>query len=400
MNLPAAMVSEASAAPFRRQLPAVLAAQLATALGDNALLIVAIALLEQRQAPAWATPALRVAFYAAYVLLAPVAGRLAERLRKGSLMTAVNLLKGAGALALLAGAHPLFVFCAIGLGASCYAPARYGLLPELASGPALLRANAAMEIVTIAAILAGTLLGSRLVAHPALQMACLLLAGVYGVAALCSAGANGRNAGRPQTSMAFGAATARLLADPRARHSLQITSVFWAAAAVLQFLLIDWARSRLGLSLAGAALLPGTLAIGMVAGSVLAGRTVRPHAHTHARTHGALLALSLGAAIAILPITAHVWSAAALLLASGVLAGALLVPMNATLQARGAALVGAGMSVAVQNCLENGLSLLFLAAYGLALAAGLQAAPALVALGVLVMLLLLAALWGGRHDHA
>src|SRR5450830_832781 len=101
VNLPAAMVSEASAAPFRRQLPAVLAAQLATALGDNALLIVAIALLEQRQAPAWATPALRVAFYAAYVLLAPVAGRMAERLRKGSLMTAVNLLKGAGALALL-----------------------------------------------------------------------------------------------------------------------------------------------------------------------------------------------------------------------------------------------------------------------------------------------------------
>jgi hypothetical protein len=270
------------------------------------------------------------------------------------------------------------------------------LLPELASGPALLRANAAMEIVTIAAILAGTLLGSRLVVHPVLQMACLLLAGVYGVAALCSAGANGRKAARPQTSMAFGAATARLLADPPARHSLQITSVFWAAAAVLQFLLIDWARSRLGLSLAGAALLPGALAIGMVAGSVLAGRTVRPHA----RTHGALLALSLGAAIAILPITAHVWSAAALLLASGVLAGALLVPMNATLQARGAALVGAGMSVAVQNCLENGLSLLFLAAYGLALAAGLQAAPTLVALGVLVMLLLLAALWGGRHDHA
>ncbi len=386
------MVSKASVAYSRRQLPAVLAAQLATALGDNALLIVAIALLEQRQAPGWATPALRIAFYAAYVLLAPVAGRLAERLRKGSLMTAVNLLKAAGALALLAGAHPLFVFCAIGLGASCYAPARYGLLPELASGPALLRANAAMEIVTIAAILAGTLLGSRLVAHPALQGACLLLAGVYGAAALCSAGANGRGATHDKTSMAFGAATARLLADPRARHSLQITSVFWAAAAVLQFLLIDWARSTLGLSLAGAALLPGALAIGMIAGSVLAGRAVR--------VHGAVLALSLGAAIAILPATSHVWNAAALLLASGVLAGALLVPMNATLQARGAALVGAGMSVAVQNCLENALSLLFLAAYGLALVAGLQAAPTLVALGVLVMLLLLAALWGGRHDDA
>ena len=364
-----------------RVLPAVLGAQLCTALADNALLIVAIALLEQRHAPGWATPALRVAFYAAYVLLAPVAGHLAERFIKGSLMGVVNVMKLAGALALLAGAHPLIVFAAIGLGASAYAPARYGILPDLARGTALLRANAAMEIVTIVAILAGTALGSVLVSRPVLEASCVVLAVLYGVAALCSL-AGVTAASRPAQTMAFTQAARRLLADDRARHALAITSLFWAAAAVLQFVLIDWARTSLGLSLAGAALLPAALAIGMVTGALGAG-----HAGSAQRQDvSTLLAAGLGLAIMLLPLLTTVWAAASLLAAGGVMAGFLLVPMNASLQARGAQLCGAGMSVAVQNCLENGLSLVFLAAYGLALAAGIAAPATLAGLGVLILL--------------
>ncbi|MFL6708594.1 MAG: lysophospholipid transporter LplT [Massilia sp.] len=389
MSVPVPMPTTAPA----RVLPAVLAAQLCTALADNALLIVAIALLEQRQAPGWATPALRVAFYAAYVLLAPLAGLLAERVRKGSLMGLVNLLKLVGALALLAGAHPLLVFAAVGLGASAYAPARYGILPELASGPSLLRANAAMEIVTIVAILAGTALGSVLVARPYLQASCVVLAGVYALAALCSVGSITVSArSQDLLPMGFTSAASCLLRDAQARHALMLTSLFWAAAAVLQFVLIDWARNHLGLSLAGAALLPGALAIGMVAGAVLAGSAGK--APTGSRA--ALLAAALGIAIVLLPFFSNVWAAAGLLAAGGVLAGALLVPMNATLQARGAALVGAGMSVAVQNCLENGLSLGFLAMYGLALWLGASAAATLFGLGGIVLL----AIVGGRHARA
>lgn len=355
----------------RRTLAGVLGAQLLAALADNALLIVAIALLEAGAAPGWATPTLRICFYGAYVLLAPLAGPLADRWPKGRLMLLVNILKLGGAGALACGADPLIVFGAIGLGAAAYAPARYGILPELASGRALVRANAAMEIVTIVAILAGVALGSVLVACGAGRLACIVLAGLYALAAASTLlVAHTRPTATP--AIRFHAAIHVLLQDDAARFSLGITSVFWACAAVLQFLMIDWARKSLGLPLAGAALLPAVLAAGMVGGALAAGQ-----AHVAASRGAVVLrGCALGAGILAMALVQHVWAAGLLLLATGVLAGALLVPMNAVLQQRGASLMRPGVSVAVQNFLENGLSLGFLALYGIgvALHASLDAA--------------------------
>ena len=380
----------------RRTLAGVLGAQLLTALADNALLIVAIALLESGAAPAWATPALRVCFYAAYVLLAPLAGPLADRWPKGRLMLLVNLLKLLGAGALACGADPLLVFGAIGLGAAAYAPARYGILPELASGRALVRANAAMEIVTIVSILAGVTLGSMMVASGAIKAACIVLAALYALAAastlLVGPSAAARGAA-PATG--FAGAIRILLIDRAARFSLGITSVFWACAAVLQFLMIDWARKSLGLPLAGAALLPAVLALGMVGGALGAGNA------QHAATPRAVVVrgCALGMGILAMTLVNTVWAAAVLLLACGVLAGALLVPMNAVLQQRGATLMRPGVSVAVQNFLENGLSLGFLTLYGLGLALGASLNAAIYVLGTATIVLVgLLAL--GRRDVA
>jgi LPLT family lysophospholipid transporter-like MFS transporter len=379
----------------RRTLAGVLGAQLLTSLADNALLIVAIALLESGAAPAWATPALRVCFYAAYVLLAPLAGPLADRWPKGRLMLLVNVLKLLGAGALACGANPLLVFGAVGLGAAAYAPARYGILPELASGRALVRANAAMEIVTIISILAGVALGSAMVASGAIKVACAVLAGLYALAAASTLlVATPQVAHRPGPA-SFYAAIKTLLDDRAARFSLGITSVFWACAAVLQFLMIDWARKALGLSLAGAALLPAVLALGMVGGALAAG-----NAHTAAtRNAVAVRGCALGIGILAMTQVTTVWAAALLLLATGLLAGALLVPMNAVLQQRGASLMRPGVSVAVQNFLENGLSLGFLALYGLGIALGASVDAAIYMLGAATIVLVgLLAL--GRQDRA
>ena len=357
-----------------------LAAQLLSALADNALLIVAIALLEARKAPEWATPALRVGFYASYVLLAPLAGRWADRWPKGRLMAAVNTLKLIGVLALAAGAHPLFVFAAIGCGAAAYAPARYGMLPELSAGRDLLRANAAMEIVTIVAIIGGYALGGVAGGrrhHVRLRSG--------GRAVRAGRSVHRRRWARPgmqeRERMAFGAAARVLLRDSAARHSLLLTSIFWSAAAVLQFLMIAWARSSLGLSLAQAALLPAVLALGMVAGALLAG------AWRTAGGASTACAIALGGAIIVLPLAHSVLAACALLALAGLLAGVLLVPMNALLQQRGASLMLPGLSVAVQNGIENGLSIIFLALYGVALAAGASSDGAMIGLGTGVVLL-------------
>ena len=380
----------------RTTLAGVLGAQLLTALADNALLIVAIALLEAGAAPGWATPTLRVCFYAAYVLLAPLAGPLADRWPKGRLMLLVNLLKLLGAGALACGADPLLVFGAIGLGAAAYAPARYGILPELASGRALVRANAAMEIVTIVSILAGVALGSLMVASGAIKVACGVLAGLYALAAASTLLVGATTAPHHSApAPGFYGAIRILLDDRAARFSLGITSVFWACAAVLQFLMIDWARKSLGLPLAGAALLPAVLALGMVGGALAAG-----NAHAAAtRSAVVLRGCALGAGILAMTQVHAIWPAALLLLASGVLAGALLVPMNAVLQQRGAALMRPGVSVAVQNFLENGLSLGFLALYGVGIALGASLDAAIYVLGAATIALVgLLAL--GRRDAA
>ena len=376
---------------------AILGAQFLAALADNALLLVAIAALEARHAPAWATPALRVGFYASYVLLAPLCGRWADAWPKGRLMSLVNLVKLAGVLALAYGAGPLLVFGAIGCAAAVYAPARYGMLPELTAGRALVQANAAMEIVTVAAILGGAALGSALVGAFSIGSACALLGALYAAGAACTLPLRqGRAAGR-KGGIGFRAALGVLLADAPARHSLALTSIFWAAAAVLQFLMIDWARRGFGLSLAQAALVPALFAIGLVAGALAAGSSLalagmlRPHA----------CAVALGAAILAMPLMTSVGAACVLLLAAGLLAGALLVPMNATLQQRGASLLQPGLSVAVQNFLENGLSIVFLAAYGAALAvdATLDGAIRGLGLSVILLVLLTAGLtaWRGRR---
>lgn len=404
--------AKATSASARWHAPAVLrvlASQLLTALADNALLIVAIALLEARAAPAWITPGLRIGFYASCVVLAPCAGRWADAWAKGRLLAGVNGVKLAGAAALALGAHPLLVFAAIGCAAAAAGPARYGVLPELCQGRELLRANAAMEIITVVAIIGGYALGSTLVSGSAGAPAgvplgiplgshggaCLLLALMYAAAAACTLGRQCTAAGDGQRR-SFGSGVRALLGDDAARQALAVTSIFWAAAAVLQFAMIDWARHTLGLALAQAALLPAVFALGMVGGAVLAGAW--PLA---AGRHAPLLCgVALGAAIVLMPLATSLAAAIALLAAAGLLAGLLLVPMNARLQARGASLTSPGLSVAVQNFFENSWSIAVLAVYGAALAGGASVDTILRGLGMVVMVLVSFCTWQSRTASA
>ncbi|MDP3226178.1 MAG: lysophospholipid transporter LplT, partial [Rubrivivax sp.] len=94
-----------------QQLPpgfrALIAAQFFSALADNALLIVCIALLIERGLPAWWAPMLKFCVTIAYVVLAPLVGDLADAVQKGRLMMAMNAVKVLGVLGLLTGLNPL-----------------------------------------------------------------------------------------------------------------------------------------------------------------------------------------------------------------------------------------------------------------------------------------------------
>jgi MFS transporter, LPLT family, lysophospholipid transporter len=375
-----------------------IAAQFVSALADNALLIVCIAVLLERGLPAWWAPMLKFSFTLAYVVLAPFVGAWADTMPKGKLMMWMNALKALGALLLLAGVNPLIGLLVVGVGAAAYAPAKYGLVTELVPPQGLVLANGWIEVSTVCAVLLGVAVGGVLVSPllPSTTVALIGLLLLYALAALLNlrvphSGARYAQALFRPVPLAqdFWRAQRRLWADPQGALSMAVTTLFWGAAAVLQFAVLRWAADVLGLGLDQGAYLQAVVALGIVAGAALAGRFVRLHQAARVLPLGVLLGL-------VVPLAAQVehWMAAVpLLMVVGALGGALVVPMNALLQHRGHVLLSAGRSIAVQGFNENASVLLLLASYAALLALGVDIRWLMALLGAAVALGV-ALLWG------
>src|SRR5512135_3536308 len=142
----------------------VLLAQFFSALADNAILIVAIAIVKSQALPNL-VPLIQESFVVPFILLAPFVGQIADGFPKGRVMLMANLLKLVGALAMASGVNPLTAYGLIGIGAAIYSPAKYGILAQMFGPAALVRANGMMEGSTIVAILLGVILGGWLADH-------------------------------------------------------------------------------------------------------------------------------------------------------------------------------------------------------------------------------------------
>jgi MFS transporter, LPLT family, lysophospholipid transporter len=79
----------------------IMAAQFLSSLADNALLIAAIALLRDIDAPEWMTPMLKLFFFVSYVVLAAFVAAFADSMPKGRVMMVTNLIKVGGCLLML-----------------------------------------------------------------------------------------------------------------------------------------------------------------------------------------------------------------------------------------------------------------------------------------------------------
>jgi len=376
----------------RRALLSVVTAQFFSSLADNALLIIAIDLLMRRHSPAWMAPALRLFFYLSYVLLAAFAGAVADALPKGRVMLFTNVVKFGGCALLLLQVQPLVAYALVGFGAAAYSPAKYGILPELLAPGDLVAANGWLEATTVLSIVLGVVLGSVLVdtAYGLLTIGTVYLLAMACALAIPATVARDRMArSHPRRLVLFfGQSLARLWRDPAARVSLAVTSLFWAASATLQFIMLRWAAQSLGLLLAQAALLQIPVAVGMVAGALLAARWIPVDRALRALPLG----LALGALVVMLMPVHHVGVAACLMLLVGTMAGLLLVPMNALLQSRGLQLMHTGQSIAVQNFCESLASLLLLAVYGVLLYAEAPLLPVLGGLGIFLIVAVVALL--------
>lgn len=399
-----------TAAPVRRaSLPRgfgiVIGAQFASALADNALLIVAIALLVQQGFAPWWAPLLKFGFMGAYVVLAPWVGPLADAFAKGRVMAVMNLVKIAGLGLLAFGLHPVAALAVVGLGAAAYAPAKYGLITELAEPEALVKANGWIEITVVSAALLGAVLGGALVSPAWLasdvaamsdglqlpadkltgSLAALLL--IYALSSLLNAGIpdsgwRQRSESHDPTTLLreFRAANRMLWRDREGGLSLAATTLFWGVGATLQFAVLRWAGEALALPLSQAAYLQAAVAVGVIGGAAAAGRWLA----LHQARHGLWAGVALGLLMPVVAQVNDVAVAAVALAVVGAVGGAMVVPLNALLQHRGATLLSAGRSIAVQGFNENLSVLVMLAGYAVCEAAGVPIEATLSGLGALV----------------
>ena len=383
-----------------------IAAQFASALADNALLIVAMAWLDEQGRPAWWAPLLKFSFTLSYVLLAPFIGPLADALPKARLMAWMNGVKMLGVLALFAGMHPVAAYGIVGLGAATYAPAKYGLVTEMVPAHRLVAANGWIEVSVVCAALLGTVLGGALVSdlwrgavqalgHPLMaSLAAVWL--VYALAALLQIGVPDSGARFPGTSIRpmdlvrdFAAANRRLWRDTQGGLSLAVTTLFWGVGATLQFAVLRWAVERLGLGLDRAAYLQAMVAVGVVAGAAAAGRFVPLAQAWRVLPAGILMG---GLIVAMAPLE-RVGPALPLLALAGIVGGILVVPMNALLQHRGHVLLTAGRSIAVQGFNENLSILLMLGSHASLLALQVPLVPLMMGFGGLIAAAMALLIW-------
>jgi LPLT family lysophospholipid transporter-like MFS transporter len=367
---------------------AVLLAQFLSALGDNAVLIAAIAIVKS-QGLANLVPLLQESFVLPFILLAPFVGQIADSFPKGRVMLVGNLLKLAGALGMMAGLNPLSAYGIIGVGAAMYSPAKYGILAQMFGPEKLVRANGMMEGSTIVAILLGVLLGGWLADH-SLQHAFIGVVAAYSVAAFANLFIPRLPAERASGSFnpwrllkQFGASLKTLFSNPDARFSLLGTSVFWGSGTTLRLMLFAWVPAALLITdNQTPANLMGAVSIGIVLGAAAAGLWV-----SLANVNRALIGgLLLGPVILALAFVHTLPLAYVLMAAIGLCGGLFVVPLNALLQERGHESIGAGNALAVQNFAENIAMLVFVGGYSTAMGAGVGVEFVVAGFGLLLLL--------------
>ena len=271
----------------------ILAAQFFSALADNGLLIVTIALLSEQGLPVWWAPLLKFVFTVSYVVLAPFVGPLADAFPKARLMACMNGIKIVGVCALLLGLNPLVAFAIAGLGAAAYAPAKYGLITEIVGPDHLVKANGWLETSIVCAALLGAVLGGvlvnssvmaglgslplldTLVLHSALYPSLVALLLIYALASVLNMGIPHSGAKYPASTLHpielmkdFWRANRLLWRDAEGGLSLGVTTIFWGLGATLQFVVLKWSADILGLPLEHAAYLQAAVAVGVVAGRI------------------------------------------------------------------------------------------------------------------------------------
>ncbi len=399
---------------MKKNYPLLLWSQFLSAFGDNAILAVILGQLTLLQKAGEITSAelrTRNTVYTSllffpYVLLAPLAGYLNDRYSKTSWLLGGNGVKLLGTAVCGLSVWFGYVWQApgyviVGIGACFYGPAKYGILPEILPREKLVEANGMVELLTLVAILFGTIAGSVIIDHLPVKACYMIVLAIYGASLalnLAMTPTPKSPAVRLGSSLyEFVTHFESLLTHARLCKILLGTALFWLCGATMKINFQPWGLDVLHLTdNTQISLLGLWLSLGVMAGSLLAGALHQVGDLNRTRVYGFALAVMLVILWSIEPLP--IWQAGSFLLGpvkiipmvilmlmlTGVAAGLFLIPLNAALQAESDQ-TKLGKTIAAQNVTDN---LAMIAAAGIALGcvkSNLSAGQVFLVLAVLVV---------------
>ncbi len=366
-----------------RNYPLLLAGQFLGAFGDNFLLAGILAPLTfmknagtiTEQQVNGTNTTFSIVFFVPFILLAPLAGFLNDRMPKTSWLLGGNLVKILGTLIGFAGILALpgdyhgalwwqvVGYTVVGIGACVYSPAKYGILPEIVPAERLVKANGMVEMLTLVAILGGLGGGAWLYDETQSLTVCYGASLALYVLATILNGAMIRTSCNVAARMGdsvqvFFRHLVGLMTHRRIGRILLGCALFWLAGAFMRTNLHAWGISIFEGAGMGPeeitnkklALLKVGLVLGIVSGSVLAGRLHR----IGDLSKQWLYALGLAFGIVLLgwmPGSVGFYVVVPALVLAGVMAGLLIVPLNASLQHE-TDQQALGKTIAVQNVVD------------------------------------------------
>lgn len=347
-------------------LSAVVLTQFLSAFADNLNFFLVVGMVKRQGVdnPDGMVTYIQMAILCGYVLLAPLVGAFADKKAKSHVLLLGNALKATGILLLLFGVSPVLCYFFVGIGAVVYSPGKYGILTELTKTEGeLLRANAQVEGSTILAILLGTVAGGLLAVNSDLP-AIIVCLGIYllslSMTFLVPARAGNPDIRYQQAAGQFFRDFAKLFRNVRSRFSLIGTGAFWLTAAVLRIALIAWLPLNLGIEDTD----QQSMIIGITALGVVASAWVTPKLVPEGRLYRSFYyGVAMVFTVLVTTFTHEVWLTVTLLFIVGLTGGIFLIPLNTMLQEEGKRAVGSGRTIAVQNFVENCLTVVGLSIY-------------------------------------
>jgi MFS family permease len=282
-------------------------------------------------------------FAVPFLLFSVFGGWLADRFSKRRVMIGVKLAEVGimllAAYALSTGQRPLQLvcICLMGVHSTFFAPAKYGILPEVLPERQLSFGNGVLEMLTFVAIILGTMLGGWLADHQTqhggatsgIVLAGLAVAGLitaWRVPQVAAADAQKRLAWNVVTEI--WRQTRKLAQDRQLWWANWGNTLFFGISVLLQMNLTLFTKQEFGLTASQQVWFQGSLCLGIGLGSFVAGKLSHGHIRygfipvgglimglacvgmnlplvkLHAGLHGLLALAGLGAGFFIVPIAA------------------------------------------------------------------------------------------------